>query len=128
MEEPMDSAARRLLLLAIVACVTLVYLYPLTLPTPLLDPDEGLHASIAQEMVEHGDYLVPRHSGEPFRDKPIVYFAAQAESLRLFGMSEAAVRLPGVLFSLLGCVTTGLLAWRLFDKEVAGDGFAAARP
>jgi 4-amino-4-deoxy-L-arabinose transferase-like glycosyltransferase len=115
----MDQSARRLLLLAIVACVALVYLYPLTLPTPLLDPDEGLHATIAQEMVERGDYLIPRFCGEPFRDKPIVYFLAEATSLRWFGMNEAAVRLPGVLFSLLGCATTGLLAWRLYDKEIA---------
>ena len=108
MEQPMDHASRRLLLLAIVACVAMIYLYPLTLPTPLLDPDEGLHASIAQEMVERGDYVIPRFCGEPFRDKPIVYFVAEAASLRLFGMNEAAVRLPGMLFSLLGCVTTGL--------------------
>src|SRR5580658_1579751 len=27
---------------------------------PLVDPDEGLHASIAQEMVERGDWIVPR--------------------------------------------------------------------
>lgn len=122
----MDGAARRLLLLAVVACVGMIYLYPLTLPTPLLDPDEGLHASIAQEMVERGDYLIPRFCGEPFRDKPIVYFLAEAVSLRLFGMNEAAVRLPGVLFSLLGCVTTGLLAWRLYDQEIAWYALVAA--
>jgi 4-amino-4-deoxy-L-arabinose transferase-like glycosyltransferase len=32
-------------------------------------------------------------------------------------MNEAAVRLPGVLFALLGCATTALLAWRMFDTE-----------
>lgn len=128
----MDLAFRRwcsprvVLGCAVVACVGLVYFYPLTLRAPLLDPDEGLHASIAQEMVEHGDYLVPRFCGEPFRDKPIVYFLAEAASLRLFGMNEAAVRLPGVLFSLAGCLTTALLAWRLYDREVAAYALAAA--
>ncbi len=47
-------------LFVVVASVAMIYVYPLTLPTPLLDPDEGIHASIAQEMVESGDYLVPR--------------------------------------------------------------------
>jgi 4-amino-4-deoxy-L-arabinose transferase-like glycosyltransferase len=126
MDVPMDHQDRRWLKLSIAACVAVVYLYPLTLGTPLLDPDEGLHASIAQEMVESGDYLVPRFCGEPFRDKPIVYFAAQAASLRLLGMNEAAVRLPGVLFSLLGCFTTWLLARRLYDKEIARYALAAA--
>ncbi len=128
----MDRASRRwlssrnVLGCAVAACVLLVYLYPLSLRIPLLDPDEGLHASIAQEMVERGDYLVPRNCGEPFRDKPIVYFLAEAASLRLFGMNEAAVRLPGVMFSLAGCVTTALLAWRLYDREVAGYALVAA--
>ena len=70
-------------------------------------------------MVERGDYLVPRLGDTPFRDKPILYFAAQAASLRMFGMNEAAVRLPGFLFALLGCFTTALLAKRLFDTETA---------
>ncbi len=122
----MHPHAHRWIWLPIAVCVAVVYIYPLTLRTPLLDPDEGLHASIAQEMVESGDYLVPRFCGEPFRDKPILYFAAQAASLRVFGMNEAAVRLPGVLFSLLGCFTTWLLARRLFDNETAGLALAAA--
>ena len=115
----MDGRSRRLLLVAILTSIVLIYIYPLALPTPLMDPDEGLHATIAQEMVERGDYLVPRVSGEPFRDKPVLYFAAQAASLRLFGMNEAAIRLPGFLFALFGCATTALLARRLFDGETA---------
>ncbi len=34
-------------------------------------------------------------------------------------MNEAAVRLPGFLFALLGCLTTALLARRMFDAETA---------
>lgn len=121
----MNTARRRLLVVAI-ACVLGVYLYPLVLPTPLLDPDEGLHAAIAQEMVERGEYLVPRFCGVPFRDKPIAFFLAEAASLKLFGMNEAAVRLPGELFVLLGCATTAILAWRLFDEEIAWYALVAA--
>src|SRR5258705_6085232 len=113
----MDRWSRSLLLVAIVACVVGIYVYPLALRTPLMDPDEGIHATIAQEMVERGDYVIPRYLGVPFRDKPILYSAAQAVSLRIFGMNEAAVRLPGFLFALLGCATTAVLAWRMFDAE-----------
>jgi 4-amino-4-deoxy-L-arabinose transferase-like glycosyltransferase len=96
----------------------MLVLHPLFLATsiPLLDPDEGLHASIAQEMVERGDWLVPRLLGEPFLDKPILYFWAEAASLRVFGMSEVAVRLPGLMFGLLGALTTALLAGRMFSR------------
>jgi 4-amino-4-deoxy-L-arabinose transferase-like glycosyltransferase len=92
----------------LVAC--LLYLVPLGLDAPLTDPDEGLHAVIAQEMVERGDLVVPRVAGMPFLDKPIVFFWMQAASLKVFGMSTAAARLPGALAALLGILTTGWLA------------------
>ena len=105
-----------LALAAMLAAATCVF--PLVLGIPLLDPDEGLHASIAQEMVERGDWIIPRFIGEPFLDKPILFFWAEALSLRLFGMSEAAVRLPGLMFGLLGAVTTALVGWRLLGRTV----------
>jgi len=108
---------RPAVLLAVVLAM-IVFAYPLALPIPLLDPDEGLHASIAQEMVERGDWVIPRLGGEPFLDKPILYFWAQAVSLRLLGMHEAAVRLPGLLFGLLGAVTTAVVGWRLLGQAV----------
>lgn len=111
-----DNPGRTLVLLA-VTLAAVMFVLPLAIPFPLLDPDEGLHASIAQEMVERGDWLIPRFLGEPFLDKPILYFWVQAASLWLFGPSEAAMRLPGLMFGLLGVITTGLLAWRLFDRR-----------
>ena len=94
-----------------------MFVVPLWIHFPLLDPDEGLHAAIAQEMVDRGDWVTPRFLGEPFLDKPILYFWAQAVSLKLFGFNEAAVRLPGLMFGLFGAVATGLLAWRLFEAS-----------
>ena len=105
-----------LLLASLLAAV--IFVYPLTLGTPLLDPDEGLHAAIAQEMAERGDWITPRFRGEPFLDKPIFYFWAEALSLRMFGMNEAAVRLPGLMFGLLGAVTTAIVGWRLFGHTI----------
>lgn len=91
--------------------------FPLLLGIPLCDPDEGIHATIAQEMVEGGDWITPRLLGKPFRDKPILYFWLQAVSLSAFGMNEAAVRLPGMILAALGVVSTGALAGRLFDRR-----------
>ncbi len=106
---------RTLVLLAGTLAV-FMFVFPLAIPFPLVDPDEGLHASIALEMVERGDWLVPRFLGQPFFDKPILYFWVQAASIQLLGSTETAVRLPGLLFGLLGAVTTGLLGRRLFDR------------
>src|SRR5258706_15063540 len=89
---------------------------PLLASAPLFDPDEGLHAAIAQEMVQRGDYVTPTFRGEPFLDKPILFFWAEAASLRLFGHNEAAVRIPPLLFGLLGMLTVALLGRALFDE------------
>ena len=108
-------SCRPLMLLATVVAAVM-FVFPLSIHFSLLDPDEGLHASIAQEMVERGDWITPHFLGKPFLDKPIFYFWVQALALQVLGPSEAAVRLPGLMFGLLGAVTTGLLAWRMFGR------------
>jgi 4-amino-4-deoxy-L-arabinose transferase len=105
----------------------LLFAWPLAQRLPLIDPDEGLHAAIAQEMIDRGDYVTPVFLGEPFLDKPILFFWTQIASLRLIGSSEAGVRLPGLLFGLFGVITTALLARTLFDPctgLVAGAMYA----
>src|SRR5690349_6555730 len=100
------------------ATVALVFvLVPLAASPPLFDPDEGLHAAIAQEMVTRGDYVTPRFLGEPFLDKPVLFFWAEAASLRLFGDREIAVRLPPLLFGLAGMVSVGRVAATLFGTS-----------
>jgi 4-amino-4-deoxy-L-arabinose transferase-like glycosyltransferase len=94
------------------------YVWPLTLDIPLLDPDEGLHAAIAREMVERGDWVTPRFLGEPFFDKPILFFWVQAVSLSVLGLGEAAIRAPGLMLGLAGAVTTGLLGGTLFSQRI----------
>lgn len=98
---------------AIVALVLVIA--PLVANAPLFDPDEGLHAAIAQEMARTGDFVTPRFLREPFLDKPILFFWAEAISLRVFGMNEAAVRIPPLLFGLLGMLSVTLLGRTLFD-------------
>jgi 4-amino-4-deoxy-L-arabinose transferase-like glycosyltransferase len=122
-----DGKSCRPLMSLAIAIAAIMFAFPLFVPFPLLDPDEGLHASIAQEMVERGDWITPSFLGQPFFDKPILYTWCQAASLAAFGPREWAVRLPGLMFGLLGAVTTGLLAWRMFGRAtgwIAGVFYA----
>lgn len=112
----------------IFAAVALAYLLaPLIASAPLFDPDEGLHAAIAQEMNRRGDYVTPTFLGQPFLDKPILFFWAEAASLRIFGDNETAIRVPPLLFGLLGMLAVALLGRSLFDEAtglVAGIVYA----
>jgi len=110
----MLSLRRAFALLALALVVA-----PLVASAPLFDPDEGLHAAIAQEMNARGDYVTPTFLGEPFLDKPILFFWAEALSLRVIGHNEAAVRMPPLLFGLFGMIAVAALGRALFD-ETAG--------
>lgn len=111
-------------LLALVL-VAAAYVLPLALPVPLMEDDEGLHAAIAIEMVERGDWTVPRLLGEPFRDKPILYFWMQAASLAAFGPSEFAVRLPGMVLAFAAMLATFWLGRTLFGHPAGAWGAVA---
>src|SRR6478672_1772145 len=100
-----------------VAMAIALVVAPLVANAPLFDPDEGLHAAIAQEMVARGDYVTPTFLGEPFLDKPILFFWAEALSLRALGSHEAAVRLPPLLFGVLGMIGVAALGRTLFDER-----------
>jgi len=76
---------------------------------PLLDPDEGLYAAIAQEMLSRGDWVIPHVNGLPYLEKPPLYFWLTALTFRLVGPTEWAVRLWSALAT-LGAV---LLTWRI---------------
>ena len=76
---------------------------------PLLDPDEGLYASIAQEMLTRGDWVIPHINGIPYLEKPPLYFWLTALTFQLFGPSEWATR----LWSAVSALGTVLLTWRI---------------
>ena len=83
---------------------------------PLLDPDEGLYASIAREMVTGGDWVVPHVNGLPYLEKPPLYFWLTALTFQLFGPSEWATR----LWSAISALGTVLLTWRIGRRLYGG--------
>jgi 4-amino-4-deoxy-L-arabinose transferase-like glycosyltransferase len=114
-----ESSAR--LRRAFAAVALLLVLAPLIANAPLFDPDEGLHAAIAQEMLARQDFVTPTFLGEPFLDKPILFFWAEAASLRLFGDRELAIRIPPLVFGILGMLSVAWLGRALFGER-AGLG------
>jgi 4-amino-4-deoxy-L-arabinose transferase-like glycosyltransferase len=82
-------------------------------------PDEPRYAWIARDMAETGDWVTPRLYGKPWFEKPVLYYWGAAASFKVFGVSEAAARLPSAVSALLATLALAWLAWRLYGAETA---------
>ncbi len=81
---------------------------------PLRDPDEGLYASIAREMVDSGDWVTPRFNGLRYLEKPPLYHWLTALTYQLFGFSDWGARLWAALGSIGTVLLTALLGRELY--------------
>src|SRR6266478_4085055 len=82
-------------------------------------PDEPRYAWIARDMAETGDWVTPRLYGKPWFEKPPLYYWGGAICFKLFGVSEAAARLPSAISALLATLAMAWLAWRIYGSETA---------
>jgi 4-amino-4-deoxy-L-arabinose transferase-like glycosyltransferase len=85
----------------------------------LVGPDEPRYAGIARAMAETSDWVTPRLYGKPWFEKPPLYYWGAALSFKLFGVSEAAARLPSAVSALLATLALAWLALRLYGAETA---------
>ena len=95
---------------------------------PLLEPDEGRNAEVGREMLVSGDWITPHYNGFAYLDKPAVFFWMVAASLKTFGVSEGAARLPSALMAVATMLLVWFLARRMFGDSAglrAGLVFAA---
>ncbi len=101
--------------------VFLIAYYPLfhslgSLPIVLWD--ESRLANNAFEMYTSGNWLVMQYDGQPdyWNAKPPLMIWLQTISLKIFGMTEFAIRLPSAIAGLLTCF---LLYWFFAKKQKA---------
>lgn len=94
---------------------------------PLFDYDEALYVTCAQQMVVSGDWITPRLNTRmperpgvtqvAFFEKPIMVYWAAASSMRLFGRTMWAARLPVALIALLTTFTIYLAGRKWFGRR-----------
>ena len=95
--------------LSLVLCAILLYLVGLEY-RHLWGSDEPRVAGIAAEMGRSGDMIVPRLNGEPFLEKPPLYFWAASTVFILFGENTYTARLPSALAAICGVALVFFLA------------------
>lgn len=84
-----------------------------------LGPDEPRYAWIARDMMETHDWVTPRLYGRPWFEKPPLFYWSAGLCFKLFGVSEAAARLPSAISALLASLALAWLAKRLYGAETA---------
>jgi 4-amino-4-deoxy-L-arabinose transferase-like glycosyltransferase len=83
----------------------------------LTGPDEPRYAWIARAMAESGDWVTPRLYGQPWFEKPILYYWAAGLGFRAQLPPEWAARLPSALAALAAACAVSWLAWKFSDPD-----------
>lgn len=89
-------------------------------------PDEAYTFGLVHHIVKTGDWVVPDLAGEPFMEKPPLYFVTAAVTAKLFSRwlpLHDGARLATALYMALVFLFTGLAANELWGK---GHGWVAA--
>ncbi|HTX52706.1 MAG TPA: glycosyltransferase family 39 protein [Candidatus Baltobacteraceae bacterium] len=117
----MHTSDGRWWIVLIVLAAVVLYLWGLG-RVDFQDPDEGMYAEIAREMVAGGDWVVPRFNGVPYIEKPPLMYWLTASTFALIGPSEftarmwkvipmlGAIAVTGTLGSILFCADAGIIA------------------
>jgi len=95
--------------LSLILCATLLFLVGLE-SHHLWGSDEPRVAGIAAEMGRSGDMVVPALNGEPFLEKPPLYFWAASTIFNLLGENTYTARLPSALAAICGVALVFFLA------------------
>lgn len=113
---PLGAAAR---LYKMIAMFGALFIFFVLMPgqRPLGVPDEARYSEISREMAVSGDYVTPRLNGVKYFEKPPLFYWLEALSIRLFGLSEWALRLWPALFAFFGCMATYGAATGLFGRR-----------
>ena len=113
----------RLQLLGLVALAAILFFFN-TWGYDLWPADEPRFGEVPREMMQSGDYLVPRWNGEPYKEKPpLLFWTIVLTSLPFGDVTEFSARAPSGVAALVTVLLTYLLARRLFGP---GTGFWSA--
>jgi len=91
---------------------------------PLTPVDETRAVSVAWEMWQRGDFLVPYLNGQPYSHKPPLLQWCIHLMWLVFGVNEWSARLVAPLFALGNLVLTARLARRLWPGDPSSENLA----
>src|ERR1044072_7165232 len=94
-------------------------LYFCAVRVDIMDIDASQYAEISREMARSNDFLHIYDRGYDYVDKPPFLFWVTALSIKAFGATPFAYRLPTILFAFLAIYATYRLTRLLYNESVA---------
>lgn len=86
----------------------------------LWSPDEPRYAEVAREMMQIGDYFVPRVNGIPYFEKPpLLMWLMVLFSLPFGDVTEISARLPSMISGVATAILIYLMGKSLFSRRTA---------
>src|SRR5215212_4658886 len=79
--------------LLLAGCCAFLFFYGLG-SFGLVGADEPRYAQIASEMLARHDWVTPILHGQPWMEKPILYYWRAMIAFHFFGVNDVAARLP----------------------------------
>ncbi len=86
---------------------------------PIMEPDAGIYASVAKNMVVRNDYINLWLHNKDWLDKPHLPFWLTAFCFKLLGMHTWVYKLPAVLCSMLAAYYTFLFGKKFYNHITA---------
>src|ERR1700685_3128769 len=86
----------------------------------LLGAEEPRYAQVAREMLERRDWITPVLGGQPWLEKPPLYYWQAMLAYSLYGVSDASARVPSAFDATL-LVLAVYIFLRLFRGGVELD-------
>ncbi len=86
----------------------------------LIGADEPRYAQVAREMLERHDWITPVLGGQPWLEKPPLYYWQAMLAYAVFGVSDVAARIPTAIDATL-LVIAVYLFFRRFRPGVEAD-------
>ena len=117
---PASRRARRRPAFVLVAAAASLVLFAWLGRTDVYNPDEPREVEMAREMLVTGDLVVPRLNGDPFLEKPPLFYWLVSGAYRMFGgPSQTAARVVPALAGVLTILLTFHFARSLLGASTA---------
>jgi 4-amino-4-deoxy-L-arabinose transferase-like glycosyltransferase len=113
----MDETARVRMVLLLTAALGLYLLGNASVP--LMDRDEPRYAQCSRQMLQSGDWVVPRLYDEIRAKKPPLIYWCQASVMAVIGDTAFAARLPSVLAIFATAVLLAKFVWKSAGPKLA---------